>query len=265
MNFFKIASITALTTLAVTVQAAPLSVWDDTWTQITAEETSHPRFVSPGTGGQAFDAEYLYYKVENDHLYVGLQTGFDLTDGRYRETTSSWWGHTYSTTYWTGDIALSFDGDDSTYEYGIDFGYRVKDHDGDRVGPGRGKQTAGLYSVDTWNTDILHPISSPFAIEEGGLLQEAIEGENFGISDSYEHHTGPLGNEKSTYAWMAIDMNGLGLTSDFALDLHWTMSCGNDAIDGHVERIEVPEPGSFALMGLGLAGLFAARRRVKKA
>ncbi|MBV1889658.1 MAG: PEP-CTERM sorting domain-containing protein [Gammaproteobacteria bacterium] len=54
-------------------------------------------------------------------------------------------------------------------------------------------------------------------------------------------------------------MSGLGWGDEFILDGHWTMSCGNDAIDGHVS---VPEPATLPLLGLGFLG-FALRKRSK--
>lgn len=44
------------------------------------------------------------------------------------------------------------------------------------------------------------------------------------------------------------------------LGLHWTMFCGNDVIEGGVSA--VPEPGTFILLGIGLAGIagFARKR-----
>ena len=61
--------------------AAPIAgVWND-WTQFANDDGS----VSPGVGGQFFDAEYLYYKYDYDDtnpmLSIGLQAGFDLDDG----------------------------------------------------------------------------------------------------------------------------------------------------------------------------------------
>lgn len=45
------------------------------------------------------------------------------------------------------------------------------------------------------------------------------------------------------------------LSGDMAL--HWSMLCGNDVIEG----VAVSEPGTMALLGMGLLGLFSIRRR----
>jgi hypothetical protein len=64
------------------------------------------------------------------------------------------------------------------------------------------------------------------------------------------------------YLLMTIGGTGfdtLGLVDGFGL--HWTMSCGNDVIEG---MAPVPEPATMLLFGTGLAALTGLRLRRKK-
>ena len=59
------------------------------------------------------------------------------------------------------------------------------------------------------------------------------------------------------YLSFTFDIAGLNLDPS-NLGFHWDMSCGNDTIEG---KVSVPEPGTVALLGLGLIGLGFVRRR----
>lgn len=228
--------------------AAPITtVFDASWTQIAAEDyVGASGYVNPGYGGQDFDAEYLYYKLSGTTLSIGLQSGFDLVDGSVYYS---------GKTYYAGDLALSFDNNKSAYEYAFDFGLLTKDYydhlvDADLTASD-GKDAAGLYAVSQWNNSIYFTTATPFAMDGGSLISSGATSAGYDSTlDSY-------------WRIVSFDITSIG---DFAgLDAHWTMSCGNDFIDGHANA-PVPEPATMLLFGTGITGLAAwQRRRFRKA
>lgn len=250
MHSLKLAFSILTMTICGQVLATPLDLWQtEGWKQIADDDGVYENgFVDPGWGGQAFDAEYLYYKRSGNTLFLGIQTGFDMIDGHYA---------TGGRNYYAGDLAFSLDGDSSHYEYGVDFGLLTKtyfdpgtrsynptpidaDNDGD------GYDEAGVYSVSQWNNDIYYnSVSAPYAIDGGSLISPLITNIGGMSGDIF-------------YRTVSFDISQFLEGSDLSLDLHWTMSCGNDEINGHAE---VPEPETLALFAIGLLGVGVRKRQ----
>jgi hypothetical protein len=239
------------------LSATPLAVWDSTWTQIADDDGVSNGYVGPGYGGQAFDTEYLYYSVSGTQLSIGLQTGFDVMDGKQTHD---------GLDYYAGDLALSLDGTPG-YEFGVDFGFFTMNYDQSHysgsnydpakvdTGSGTGIDTAGIYSSASWDNGVYqgYTSSNPFALNGGSIVLGSNFTQSSGVDGSSYYHI------------VSFDLASLGLdlSGPLSLDAHWTMSCGNDNINGH-DTFSVPEPGILALLATGLIGTLAATSRKRK-
>ena len=94
--------------ISLSSHAGIVSHFNSGWTDITVSPTTGPvnedqtgafNYVYPGWGGQSFDAEYIFYRLDGNTLSVGLQTGFDILDGHVNYSGRD---------YYAGDLALSF-------------------------------------------------------------------------------------------------------------------------------------------------------------
>lgn len=257
---------TALLALSVPVSAGMISAFSDSsyWTDITVgsgediSDFTGSSYVNPGWGGQNFDAERIYMNITGTTLSIGLQTGFDLETGKYT--------HTDNRDYYAGDLALSFNGLPG-YEFAIDFGFDTytynDDGNRDAYNPqSLGQDVEGVYKVNTWNNDIY------FAAESSPFAMESYDSKIGLQSNNWDIETGSDGLDSyyRTVSFDLVDLLGSDAYDISQLDAHWTMSCGNDAVNGYTDTASVPEPSAILLMStgfLGLMGSLVVRRKRK--
>jgi hypothetical protein len=191
--------------------------------------------VGPGLAiGNRYDAEAMYFDNDANNLYVAVVTGVSKNES----------------TYPAGDIFFDLgtfqDINSGTYSvnkytFGVDI------------------LNSKFYTVDNNNTASVHypqfGISNPWKIGSGSTY----------IGDVTFAYSGDQNSHFVLEA--AIPLGYLGLTANPGAPiqdvwLHWTMECGNDALDlrATVNPV-VPEPATMLLFGTGLVGVFLRKRR----
>ncbi|MFW6163997.1 MAG: hypothetical protein ACODAJ_14620 [Planctomycetota bacterium] len=217
----------------------PLAGVQGTWGGAEDYTGGDSGFVSPGWGGQGYDAEAVYFTHDVTTAYFAVVTGFPPS-GRD--------GHE------PGDIALDI-GSDSTWDFGIE------------TTGGDGHARGGLYATDNddWKSPLLG-VSKPWELTSSAadLVAGPPETELAYLNTAYgsEHY----------FIEAAIPLIDLPLHDEGCTDIgiHWTMSCGNDAVNAQVVYCPptystpssvVPEPASCTLLGGGLLVLIVSRVR----
>ena len=204
-------------------------------------------YLAPGWGGQAYDAEAIYALIEGNKLFIALATG-------HNPNTSNNPG---SNSYGAGDFAIDF-GKDGTYELGINIKPTW-----DTFGVSGGVYKNPTWALGLWNSSGSYDPSHPDSLHPTSLIAGTYVGQaqlaissgvtGFGASASDMHYFYEIG--------LSLDvLTQAGWNGD-SFNIHWTENCANDSILVDPPVPTVPEPGTLALLPLGMVGLIALRRR----
>lgn len=224
----------------------------------TVEDQSNANggYLSPGWGGQAYDAEamYLTWYTKADgqtYLALGLITGHDPNTP------------TSGNSYGRGDFAIDF-GRDGSFEFGVLTADRSSTlHQGDVVSTTNADWATGLWSAP----GVYDPAHSTYItkVNTGTDVGNA----SMAISNRFSN-MGTLGGNHWFYEVeipvSAFGNHWVGNNPSESFDVQWTMLCANDIIilDPSVATVSEPASLALALGAFGLAGLARRRKPVRQ-
>ncbi|MBN2311608.1 MAG: PEP-CTERM sorting domain-containing protein [Candidatus Hydrogenedentes bacterium] len=192
--------------------------------------------IGPGVGGQAFDLEAMYLYLSGNTFYFAMVTGM----GPYG-----------AMGVLPGDIFFDV-GADGSYDLAVMSIYRGYGAPAGSVWTGTG---------DWYYLPTDFPASAPYAVDRHDASWA-------GMTNAYAYNATAYGYAHWVVEFsvdLPADVLAALLESGTPLSVHWTQGCGNDVgeLTWAGGKTVVPEPTSFLLLGIGIAGIIVRRRFVK--
>lgn len=222
---------------------------------------NHSGYVGPGYGGQPFDFEALYARIEDNTLYVALVSGMPYFGASpiFHEN-----GNPYTSQFQLpGDLAIDTTGD-GFYDVGIELtGYSKNNPNGGSVSeitfdPLKKGNIYRMLSDEAWNKGLA---LSDYAMTEIDYYQDQLLEY---LDQTVVYY---LQSEDPAH-WVvetSVSLDILGTPEDTLLTLHWTQTCGNDlgqvsifnssVVPPDSPDSSVPEPCSLFLLISALTGM----------
>ncbi len=207
---------------------------------------------TPGFGGQLYDIEQIFYTFEDDDLsavtggvlHIGLVTGFP-PQGRPIDD------------FFAGDMFIDFG---NTGDYSVAIATSTSTVSNEVPGGVDADYLGNNYFNDgtaNWTTRAprVFSTSDPWRVERNPAIENL-----FTTNVAW----GQVGVHYFLEVSMDIDaaLEDVLTNINGGVGLHWTMECGNDVISvrdnqplGPGPQNPIPEPTTFALMGIGMVGM----------
>ena len=220
--------------------------------------------ISDTLGGNNYDVDTLTVTRDSNSFSAVL------TGQYFQSNEKEFIGDLFLSSAWTPTSSGSNDthyadnvAGSTTWEYVL----RIMNDD--PVTPGTSDTgTIGLYKIDSTTGQIV--LSNETLVDQQGVYRADQEVQYTTTDPALKTGTWTLDAVTGTFTF-SLSLAGLDDDElaflEGSLGLHWTMSCGNDVIEGQIPAMgasSVPEPATMLLFGAGLSGLAAYRRRARK-